>query len=755
MNKKLLSLLSAALIISSFADVTHAKTDEYSEHKIYKKKNKKYRRDKDCDVFDFVIVGLGTSGAVLANRLTEDPNVTVCVLEAGDDYTRQTNPTLPDNNDDTPFPTATNDETFWPMVVRKGFFTYLDSFEKGFQSFDFNPKFNSAEDSRGIWYPRGAGWGGSTLHALIYLRGDLDVYNEWAAEGNTLWDADTVLEYFKKAENRTQTNSNGTQYFNESPVGPHSGFAYNLDPAVHGLNGPVDLVLSNYIDPLLLGLLTVGSQLPNGFATNPVLRDPDSLEWDSEAIVFPTPLSHQDQLGTEFLQRNQYNDAGAPYPPNAQFGVANQITDFQRVTSSSAYIYPIEKTRKNLTIKSNSLVTKVIFDKKRKRAKGVEYLKGGNIFATGRNRNTNLAGFGGTPNDARCNAEKAKAKGTRLIKARKSVILCGGTYNSPHLLLLSGVGPCDHLKKHGIKVVKDLPGVGQHLKDHPELDVFWATEQPLDPFALEAGALGFYWVFPTVRAKSDPARSSYNFHMHTFPGATFANDGGGVLGFINGKINIQRVGPPTYWHNLNNMEQTLPAELNYQNVCWGLIEFQRDSRSEGFVRLRSADPTEYPEIVMNYFEDEADVDAFVSVFQNAYMPLIEGLKDFKFQQAFDEINGKQVPVTVPSDQSLFSDWIWPSEDQFKTDGEFDREKFVSFLKKYNWGQHASGTCKMGPKTDELAVVDQRCRVHGVKGLRVIDSSISPVIPAANTQANAYMVGERASDLIKEDFKMCK
>ena len=87
-------------------------------------------------------------------------------------------------------------------------------------------------------------------------------------------------------------------------------------------------------------------------------------------------------------------------------------------------------------------------------------------------------------------------------------------------------------------------------------------------------------------------------------------------------------------------------------------------------------------------------------------------------------------IKAGDDLSLFSEWIWPSEDQFKTDGQFDRSKFIAFIKKYAWGHHASGTCKMGPKTDDLAVVDQRCRIHGIKGLRVVDSSISPVIPTA-------------------------
>lgn len=841
--------------------------------------------DEMCIVgeYDFVIVGGGNAGCVLANRLSEEAGVTVCVIEAGSDSSR-----IPAESQDLPItddsvlspPELTNKTNQWSSLVRKGAFTWGDSLAQGFHQWQWLPKYRDSSDARGCYYSRGSDLGGSTQHAQAWVRADTNDFDEWVAQGNTDWDKTIMREIYKRVENRGQLNNLGEEYFKSiQPLGEAFGF----DPAVHSTTGKVDVIVpsdptqtgadpnTSWFSPLARAFMETSETLPNpdfrlenpGSPGSKRLVDEAHPLWENKRIAFATKLSVQDQLGTDFSNRNNYNDNGVPYPPGTGFGFEGIVSDYQRVSAASSYIYPIQDSRDNLTIKTKTYATKILFDKDKK-ANCVQILEDGyNVLDCGRNRNTNLAGYGGTPQDAQSNAKKAKCKGYKYIKAKKEVIICGGTFNSPHMLLLSGVGPRKDLEKHDIDVIADVPGVGKHLKDHPEADFFWEMDDiNYNAFDSGAGFNGWYPHFPTIRYRSlknqPPTHAlagqeitDYDMHMHSEVGFSFSIDAGGIVNWNDGRINIRRAGPPVYFHNRTNPENTLSEEKDYRNVTWAIMETHKYTESEGCVRLRSADPCQAPEIIMNWLETESDQDRFCGAFYNWLWPHVELMKSQNFiltdnggaNSGPDFGLGPTVltPTSTAGTGSWFKEWVWPTPervfdeltlpaDPFTADGSstitvnhpshgldsrfngltgtsnhyvrfknadmvdgndvnnlyyvtvtdantytfdlgttatagtyggasvciyaFNKTKYIDFAAAYGWGHHVFGTCKMGPTSDPLAVVDQRCRVRGVSGLRVVDLSIGPVSHAANTQTAAYIYGERASDLIKADHPEC-
>jgi choline dehydrogenase-like flavoprotein len=623
--------------------------------------------------FDIVIVGLGTSGSVLAAELSADPSLSICVLEAGADDTR-VEPELP-LKDNVRYPFLTKENNFWPDYERKGIFTWGDLVTQGFHQFAWAPQERDTADSRSVYYARCSAFGGSTCHAQVCLRGDTTDYNKWVALGLTEWNVEAMRAAYRKNENRSQTNILGSRYFSETL---NKGVAGNFNPENYNDSGPVPIVLLSapslykggddigFTDPLTKALIEVGDNLPGGFNTENggILRDGDSLEYESKPVVIATPITDLDQLGTKFKQFNNYNDDGAAYPPGTAFGLSGLVSDFQRVTAANAIIYPIEH-RPNLTIKSKVLATKITFDKCNK-ANGVEFLEGYNILSCGRNPNTQLAGFGGTPQDAQANAIQAKNAGFKKVIARKEVIVCGGVFNSPHLLMLSGVGPKEKLQELGIQVISDLPGVGKNLQDHAEVDHYWLYDDIfINPFDATFGFLGWWVGVPTVRLKSDPKRVDYDYHAHVATGFNFCLDGGGIVNWTDGRLDIRKVGPPSYVHNRLNNELILDFVTDFRTTGWALLEHQKNSFSRGFVELVSADPTVAPKIVMNHLKEQADIDSYVSAFQNGLWPLIEGLRNKDYTLAVDFENNPYFPSTVSQGSgSLFGAWLWPQESMF-------------------------------------------------------------------------------------------
>ncbi|HEY6409867.1 MAG TPA: GMC oxidoreductase, partial [Ktedonobacteraceae bacterium] len=338
-----------------------------------------------------------------------------------------------------------------------------------------------------------------------------------------------------------------------------------------------------------------------------------------------------------------------------------QVTQKQGLRHSAAvgYIHPI-LSRSNLTLQPHTLVTNVIFEGTR--AVGVAYMQ---------------------------NGEKQQ------VKANKEVILSGGSINSPQLLMLSGIGPANHLKELGIPVVADLPGVGQNLQDHPAIVVLYASTQPI-----------------SLAHAQSPENLQDFIDNKRGPLTSNVAEGGA---FVRTKANLpmpdlQYHFAPVYYLNHGF---TVPEGDGYTIAPCVL-----HPQSRGYIALRSTNPAEAPIIQPNYFADEADMQV-----------LVEGVKIARKlgeTQAFAPFRDVE---THPGPQAQSDEEI----------AEYIRNHVETLY-------HPVGTCKMG--NDSMAVVDAHLRVNGVEGLRVIDASIMPTVVGGNTNAPTIMIAEKAADLIK-------
>jgi choline dehydrogenase len=507
---------------------------------------------------DYVVVGAGAAGSVVASRLSEDAAVTVLVLEAG--------------------PPDTDPRIHQPSAYRE------------LPGSDLDWKYSTEEephlDGRRIPWPRGKVWGGSgSLAATVYVRGHPRDFDAWEALGNPGWGWAGVLPWFKKAENHER--------------GPS---------ALHGTGGPQNVADPRWVPPLSLAFLAAAEQAG--------LRRHDDFNGEAQ-------------------------DGATVYALNQRNG--------ERHSAADAYLRPALH-RKNLTVESPALATRVLLQDGR--AVGVAYRQGG--------------------------AE-------REVRARREVILCAGTIGSPQLLMLSGIGPAEHLRSLGISVVRDLPGVGQSLQDHPRVALTWESKQPLG----------------LTPAQRDEAARDYS-RDRTGP---LTSTGIGAGAFV-------RTQPEEPVPDV----QVIPTANPAANV-WSLHVALMRPWSRGSILLRSGDPEAPPLIHANYLSDERDLDA-----------LVRGLaiaRRLAGQAALAEYRGPEIaPGATPGD---------------------DLRPYVG--KNATTFYHPVGTCRMG--ADALSVVDHELRVHGVAGLRVVDASVMPGLVGGATHAAAVMIAEKGADLIKK------
>ena len=529
--------------------------------------------------FDYVIVGAGSAGCVLANRLSADGRNSVLLLEAGP---RDTNP--------------------WIHVP----LGYGKLFKEKTVNWMYQTEPEPGLDGRQVFQPRGKVLGGSSsINGLLYVRGQHEDYDRWRQHGNTGWGYDDVLPYFRKAENQAR----GADEF-------------------HGVGGPLPVSDLGHPDPLSAAFIAAAAE--TGIPLNP-------------------DFNGATQEGAGFFQTTSRRG--------------------RRASTAVAYLRPA-KTRRNLKIETSALAQRIRFEGRR--AVGVEYRKGGGALLSAR--------------------------------ARKEVLISGGAYNSPQLLQLSGVGPAELLRQHGIDVVLDVSGVGNDLQDHLQVRLVTRCSQRITvndivnspirkiltglqyaafrtgPLTISAGTSGAFF-------KTNPRLATPDVQIHFIP---FSTD---------------RMG-----------EKLHPFSGFTATVC------QLRPESRGSLRIKSADPTEPPAIRINYLATETDRAAF-----------IDGVRILRKILAAPALKPYTVEEVYPGPK-VTSD-----------------EDVLSYCRRTGATvYHPTSTCRMG--NDSLAVVDQRLRVRGLAALRVVDASIMPDLMSGNTNAPTIMIAEKASDMILQDAR---
>jgi choline dehydrogenase-like flavoprotein len=612
--------------------------------------------------FDYIVVGSGAGGGTVAARLAEHGKK-VLVLEAGGDprtlqggdlpYPDENR--LPDDYDVPVFHTFSteNEAMKWDYFVRH----YGDRATQ-----EQDPKFTPEED--GVLYPRSGCLGGCTAHnAMITVYPHNADWDEVAEiTGDDSWRADNMRKYFERMENCHHR----PWYRWLAKLG--------INPSRHGWNGwfrteaalPLEALVKDekLVKTILESAKLAIANLPDFFErvkgfTQGGLADPN--DW---SIV-------------------QENGTGLRYPPlatnnGARHSTRERLLDVQR------------KHPDRLVIELDALVTKVILDDDN-RAIGVEYLKGAKLY--------------------RAHQNPSRESGElRTVHASSEIILAGGAYNTPQLLMLSGIGPKEELEKHRIPVKLDLPGVGTNLQDRYEVGVVNRMNQDWEVLK------------DAKYAKGDP---QYEEWENQRQGVYTTN--GAVLAVIKRSMMEQPLPDLFCFALLGNFRGYFPGysklikeNLNY--LTWAVLKAHTINRA-GEVRLVSSDPRDRPYINFHYFEEGSDQEG------NDLDAVVAGIKFVR-------------SLTAP----LIEQGIIAEEEFPGTALQSDQE-LRDYVRYNAWGHHASCTCPIGRDDDPMAVLDGDFRVRGTKGLRVVDASVFPRIPGFFIVSSIYMIGEKAADVI--------
>lgn len=530
---------------------------------------------QDAGSFDYIVVGAGSAGCVLAERLSASGKHRVLLLEAGG-----------------------RDRNIWIHIPLGYGKLFTDARVNWLYQTEPEPELND----RRIIQPRGKVLGGSSsINGLLYIRGQREDFDQWRQLGNAGWGFDDVLPYFRKSEDQERGADD-----------------------LHGAGGPL-CVSDVETHPLCEAFIKASEQA--GHPRNDDFNGPS-------------------QEGAGYYQLTARNG--------------------RRCSTAKGYLKPALK-RANLKVVSQALATRILFEGKR--AVGVEYRQNGQLF-------------------------QARAAG--------EVVLSGGAFNSPQLLQLSGVGPGDLLRSHGIEVRHEMRGVGADLQDHFQARFqYRCTEKitvndTMASFARRVGAALDYAIYRkgplTIGAgyaggffKTDPSLASPDVQIH----------------FI--------------LFSADSVGQKLHSHSGFlASVC------QLRPHSRGTVHIKSADPAEAPAIKANYMSAAFDRDVMI-----AGMKLTRNIMS---QPAITRYVAEEItpgPQTL-SDEALLN---------------FAREKGTTVF-------HPVSTCRMGP--DVNSVVDERLRVRGLDGLRVADGSIMPTLVSGNTNAAIVMIGEKCADMMLQD-----
>jgi choline dehydrogenase len=523
--------------------------------------------------FDYIIIGGGSAGSVLADRLTRNADCRVLLLEAGG-----------------------SDRSF--LVRMPAGMGRLNT-PKVNWLYETVPQ--SAMNGRKLYWPRGRLLGGSSsINAMIYIRGQAEDYARWRQLGNAGWAYEDVLPFFRRAERNER-----------------------LHDEWHGHDGPLNVADPRYTNPLSEVFVAAAQE---------------------RGIPFNHDFNGASQRGCGLYQVTQKHGA--------------------RWSAASAYLHPAMR-RGNLTVLTHALATHIIIEKDR--AVGVEYLRGGKV---------------------------------QSARVERDVLLAGGAINSPHLLMLSGIGAPEELRAAGVEVAHELPGVGKNVQDHLNVNVISSCRAPITLDGMSRGLSAL-----RVAAQFALSRSG--------PGASNIAEAGAFVSSRDAQL------PDIQFH-------FIPAQvvnhgrtrLDGRGVTLHACCLRPESRGE--IRLASADPRQPPSIDPNYLASGYDLKI-----------LIEGIR-----------RGRDILAATPFKDYLGREKL-PGNAQ-QSDAQL--EDFIRATAETEY--HPVGSCKMG--SDAMAVVDERLRVRGLWGLRVIDASIMPTVISGNTNAPTIMIAEKAAAMLTED-----
>ena len=551
--------------------------------------------------FDFIILGGGSAGCVLANRLSENPNHSVCLIEAGskdNSFMIKTPAMFAFMGDKSKYNWAFLTEPQKAFASEKTLEPEVAVVDTTGQTHKIQEE---TEEHRRGYQPRGKTLGGSSsINAMLYVRGHRWDYDHWASLGNEGWSYDEVLPYFKKSEH------------NET-----------IDNEYHGQNGPLNVTdiphKNRFVDYF--------------------------VEAASKLYKYNDDYNGADQEGVGVYQTTQKNG--------------------KRWSASTAYLHPV-LDRPNLKIFTETTIDRVVFDGNK--ADTIECLD--------------------------------KTKNPFSLKINKEVILSSGAFGSPQILLRSGIGPADELKKHGIDSVLNIPGVGKNLQDHIDyISVFKHKSSDLIGFSLKS----IFYRFPLEILR-------YVF----FKTGQFTTTVAEGMGFI--KSSLDEEIPDLQLHFCVAPVKDHGREFLYGNGLSSHVCLLRP-KSRGEVTLNSSDPFAAPKIDPKFLSERADVDLLII----GYKKMMEILNTAPLKEHIvDDLK----PVDIESDEAI--------------------EKAIR--EEADTVYHPVGTCKMG--NDDMSVVNKELKIHALDKIRVVDASIMPTLIGGNTNAPTIMIAEKAADMIK-------
>lgn len=532
----------------------------------------------DASSFDYIVVGAGSAGCVLAHRLTQSGRHRVLLLEAGG---RDSNPWI-----------------HIPLGYGK---LFTDPKVNWLYQSEPEPELNN----RSIIQPRGKVLGGSSsINGLLYVRGQREDFDHWRQLGNTGWSFEDVLPYFRRSEDQQRGADD-----------------------LHGAGGPLSVCDVSEPHPLCEAFIEASEQA--GFPRNNDFNGPE-------------------QEGAGYFQLTARNG--------------------RRSSTATGYLKQARK-RSNLKIESGALTTRVLFEGRR--AKGVEYRVGTE---------------------------------TRVAYAHGEVIVCAGAINSPQILQLSGVGPAELLRSHGIDVVADHAGVGADLQDHFQVRFQYRCTEPIT-------------MNDVINSRRHSLMAGLRYVL--FRKGLLTIGAGYAGGFFRTSPDVAT--PDVQVHFIIFSAEKIGAKLHpFPGFIASICQLRPESR--GFVRIKSNDPAAAPAIQPHYISTQGDRDT-----------MLAGTKLMR------NIMG----------QPAMRRYI--AEERLPGPGCTSDEDFLAYMRDTGTTIfHPTSTCRMGP--DPKSVVDERLRVRGFENLRVIDGSVMPTVVSGNTNAAIVMIGEKGADMILQDAK---